>query len=90
MLDDLKPRHKRLVFDLVEEAGFDTTDWIESFNSSKRYKANPKYCYEWAYLQPDLVILNLWHPNMVEENGRIVHRANFRSDADFHRRISGK
>jgi hypothetical protein len=91
MLQDLRPLRKHLVFDLVEEAGFDTTDWIDSFSSPTGYKANPKYCYEWAFVQPGrLIILNLWHPRMIEEDGRIVTRSNFRSDAEFHRNMSGK
>ncbi|GGN51469.1 hypothetical protein GCM10011349_24050 [Novosphingobium indicum] len=91
MLADLKPHRKDLVFDLVEEAGFDTTDWVESFKHAAGYKANPKYCYEWAYVQPGkLIILNLWHSNMDEEHGQIVHRGTFRADAEFRRLKGGK
>ena len=91
MLHTLRPRRKRLVFDLVHEAGFDTTDWIESYGSPQGFKANPKYCYEWSYLQPGrLIILNLWHPNMVEEDGQITYQANFRLEAEYHRRTSMK
>ena len=90
-LSDLKPRSKQLMFDLVEAAGFDMTDWRESSNDPRGPKANPKYCYEWAYMEPGkLIILNLWHPSMVEEHGRIIQRANFRLDAEFHRRVSRK
>lgn len=91
MLADLKPSRKQLVFDLAEEAGLDMGDWRDSSNDPRGYKANPKYCYEWTYLEPGkLVILNLWHAEMVEENGRIVQRANFRADAEFHRTTSLK
>ena len=91
MLSDLMPRQKLLVFDLVEEAGLDMTDWVRSSNDSRGPKANPKYCYDWSYVEAGkLIILNLWHPNMVEEEGRIVQRANFRADAEFHRNVSRK
>jgi len=91
ILSDLRPKTKALVFDLVEAAGLDTSDWIVSSNDRRGPKANPKYCYEWSFLQPGkLIILNLWHGNMAEEGGRIVHRENFRSDAEFHRRVSRK
>lgn len=91
VLSDIRPRAKELVFDLVDAAGFDTADWIASSNDPRGPKANPKYCYEWAFLQPGkLVILNLWHRNMVEENGHIIQRENFRSDAEFHKRVSRK
>lgn len=81
-LQTLRPIRKDMVFDLVEEAGFDTTDWI---NSARRcaVKANPKYCYEWSFVQPGKVaILNLWW-DMLEEDadGSIVHSHNFRTDA---------
>src|SRR4051794_2647836 len=90
-LSDLKPRSKQLMFDLAEEAGFDMTDWRQSSNDPRGPKANPKYCYEWSYIEPGkLIILNLWHPSMVEEDGRIIERANFRADAAFHRAVSRK
>lgn len=91
MLRDLKPTARRQVFDLVEEAGIDVTDWIESSNDSRGYKANPKYCYEWSFIQPGkLVILNLWYSAMREDQGRIVQRNNFRADAEHHRTVTRK
>jgi len=81
-LESLKPTRKDKVFDLVEEAGFDTSDWIASAHNCP-VKANPKYCYEWAFVEPDKVaILNLWW-DMFEElpDGSIAHRHNFRADA---------
>lgn len=90
-LSDLRPRSNQLMFDLAEEAGFDMSDWRDSSNDPRGPKANPKYCFEWAYVEPGkLILLNLWHPNMVEEEGRIVQRANFRSDAEFHRTVIHK
>lgn len=81
-LEQIRPQTKYKVFDLVEEAGFDTTDWIESFSQPTRYKANPKYCYEWSFVEPDKVaILNLWFGSMRLENGQIFQRNNFREDA---------
>lgn len=88
---DLKPIQRHHVFDLVDQAGFDVGDWIASSNDPRGPKANPKYCYEWSFIEPDrLIILNLWHPAMVEEAGRIVIRDNFRSEAEFHRTINRK
>ena len=81
-LESLKPTRKDKVFDLVEEAGFDTSDWIASAQNCP-VKANPKYCYEWAFVEPGKVaILNLWW-DMFEEmpDGSITHRHNFRADA---------
>lgn len=81
-LQNLRPTRKHKVFDLVEEAGFDTSDWIASARRCA-VKANPKYCYEWAFVEPGKVaILNLWWDMFEEQpDGSIVHRHNFRADA---------
>ena len=81
-LQELRPRRKHKVFDLAQEAGFDTTDWMTSARRCA-VKANPKYCYEWAFVEPGKVaILNLWWDMFDEEpDGSIVHRHNFRADA---------
>jgi|TARA_R100000501_G_scaffold13654_5_gene25019 hypothetical protein len=80
--DELRPTRKVHVFDLAEESGFDTTDWIHSSNDPRGFKANPKYCYEWSFVEPGKVaILNLWYENMLEENGLIVQHNNFRENA---------
>lgn len=78
----LRPTHKYKVFDLVSEAGFDTSDWVASARNCA-IKANPKYCYEWAFVEPGKVaILNLWWDMFHERSdGAIVHEHNFRADA---------
>lgn len=87
----IKPTKKEIVFDLVQLAGFDVSDWIESSNDSRGHKANPKYCYEWSFVEPNQVaILSLWHDTMVLEQGQIVHRGNFRVDAESHRGKKGR
>ncbi len=87
----IRPTARKLVFDLVEEAGLDVTDWIESFKKGSGYKANPKYCYEWSFIEPGkLVILNLWFSGMRPEAGRIVLNANYRADAKFNRSVLKK
>ena len=81
-LESLRPTRKDNVFDLVESAGFDTADWIASARNCP-IKANPKYCYEWAFVEPGKVaILNLWW-DMFDEgaDGSITHSHNFREDA---------
>ena len=87
----IKPTARQQVFELVKEAGFDVSDWIASSRDPRGFKANPKYCYEWSFIQPgELVILNLWYSAMQEENGRIVQRNNFRADAEHHRAVTRK
>lgn len=81
-IEAIRPTRKDLVFDLVEEAGFDTSDWIASSSQPHAFRANPKYCYEWSFVEPGkVVILNLWFANMRFEDGRILQHNNFRADA---------
>src|SRR5205809_3448342 len=81
-LESLRPTRKDYVFDLVEEAGIDVSDWIASSNDARGHKANPKYCYEWSFVEPNrVVVLNLWYDQMHDEGGLIVQRNNFRQDA---------
>lgn len=90
-LESIRPNNKLLVFDLVEHAGLDMSDWIASSNDHRGPKANPKYCYEWSFVEPgQVVILNLWHEAMTMEVGEIVQRGNFRADALSHRGPTGK
>ena len=69
--------------DLVEEAGIDITDWAKSSNRGKKWAAaNPKYCYEWAFIETGkVVVLNLWF-DLMQEPG-ICERALF-TNVDTH------
>ena len=90
-LDDLKPKNNCKVFDLAQQAGFDVSDWIASSNDKRGHKANPKYCYEWSFVEPGkVVIFNLWFANMLSEDGLIRQRGNFRADAASHSGSKGK
>lgn len=85
MLDDIRPTRKYLVHDLVREAGLDVSDWSNGKRGAAGARTNPKYCYEWAFIEPgNAIVLNLWHVLLEEEpDGRIVHRGNFREDAEI-------
>lgn len=87
----LKPTRKEIVFDLVNSLGYDVSDWIATATNPSKIRANPKYCYDWSFVQPDLIaIFNLWHDAMRIEGEEIVYRDNFRANAEFHRRNGGK
>ncbi len=76
---ELKPTSQRRVIDLVRQAGVDVSDWSNYEHGASKPGANPKYCYEWAFVQPGtLVVLNLWYESMVEVNGAIEQHFNFR------------
>jgi 5-methylcytosine-specific restriction enzyme A len=88
---DIRPTKRDLVFDLVKAAGVDVSDWIASSKNPRAYRANPKYCYEWSFVEPrKLAVLNLWHSEMSVDNGRVVRKGNFRADADRQRLPGGK
>ena len=55
--EELKPTEKQLVMDLVEAAGVEVSDWANSSRGAKGAAANPKYCYEWSFLQPNRIIV---------------------------------
>jgi 5-methylcytosine-specific restriction protein A len=81
-ITDLRPTKKYLIFDLASEAGFDVSDWISSAKNFNLRKANPKYCYEWSFVEPERVaIFNLWHREMQESGDDITYSGNFRADA---------
>lgn len=90
-LESLKPRQKHLVFDLVESTGFDVSEWVNSSKNGHKFKANPRFCYEWSFLEPDkIAILNLWYSVMEERDGEISYQANYRGDAEANRLGGGK
>ncbi|SFS34862.1 HNH endonuclease [Brevundimonas viscosa] len=84
-LESLRPTVKDPVLDLVRRAGHDVSDWsASSSRGAAGARTNPKYCYEWAFIEPGAgIVLNLWHQALsVTPAGQIVHRENFRADAD--------
>lgn len=75
---EMIPTHSIRVMDLVRGAGVDVSDWSNYKGGAAREAANPKYCYEWAFVQPDRVVaLNLWLQDMVEpEEGGVEYMLN--------------
>lgn len=84
-IDALRPARKDRVIDLVRAAGLDVSDWSNSSRGEAGASTNPKYCYEWVFVEPgNTIVLNLWHVLLMEDaDGRIVHRGNFREDAEI-------
>lgn len=65
-----KPTKSSRLIDLVEAAGVDVSDWA-NFRRGEQWKAaNPKYCYNWSFLEPGKVLVAcLWIDSMLKENG---------------------
>lgn len=72
---ELEPQSHPLVMDLVAEAGLDISEWGGN-------AANPKFCYEWCFVSPTTVVLNLWHDLLTEADGFIVQNLNYRKHAE--------
>ncbi len=77
------PKSIGRVIDLVREAGVDVSTWKDYAGGKAREAANPKYCYEWAFIQPGrVVVLNLWHDSMQEKDGTVFQDINMRERAE--------
>lgn len=79
---EIIPKKRKRVIDLVSTAGVNVDDWENFKGGSKKAASNPKYCYEWAFVEPGkVVVLNLWYETLVERNGKIVRDLNMRESA---------
>ena len=79
--DSLRPRKPLRVMDLVAAAGVDVQPWATSSRGPVcTPAANPRYCYEWAFMQPGrVIVLNVWHKQLREENGNVWCDLNLRA-----------
>jgi hypothetical protein len=89
--DQLRPTESRRVMDLVRDAGIDVSDWANYAGGPNRAASNPKYCYEWAFVRPErVVVLNVWFGQLDERDGAITIEGNIREDAEFYSQEGGK
>jgi len=80
VLDDLKPTKQQRVIDLVSAAGVDVRDWAHFEGGEKRAASNPKYCYEWSFVESGrIIVLNLWYAAMRERKGVVFMDLNLRN-----------
>jgi 5-methylcytosine-specific restriction protein A len=78
---ELLPVQKRKVIDLVSAAGIDVSDWGNFKGGHARASTNPKYCYNWAFIEPGkVIVLNLWHSEMQEQHGLVFQDINYRAN----------
>lgn len=84
VLEELKPRQSQRVIDLVSAAGVDIADWsVSSKGPVKTPASNPAHCYEWSFIEPgQVVVLNVWHPEIREADGKIWCKLNLRAWAE--------
>jgi len=72
IIDDLKPTRKLLVMHLLDQAGFDVSDW--SKYKGKHAASNPK-SYNWSFEQAgEKVAVCIWYPDIKPNGNEICHR----------------
>jgi hypothetical protein len=73
-LSEIVPTNSPRMIDLVEAAGVDISDWGNFKGGKKKAASNPKYCFEWSFVEPKkVVVLNLWHDFMEENDDGARH-----------------
>ena len=84
-LDNIRPRRWQRVIDLVQATGINTSDWANCIGGKEKAASNPKYCYNWVFIEPQrkLVVLCLWFENMQERDGAIMQVLNPRESARY-------
>ena len=78
-LKSIEPGSHRRVMDLVREAGVNVDDWVNFKKGPNRERAasNPKYCYDWAFVEAgNVVVLNLWFDSMRRNGDAITQSIN--------------
>lgn len=66
VLESLRPRGLQTIYELVKQAEMNVTDWA-NYSKPNKPAANPRYCYEWSFIEPGkVVVLPLWHYNLKE------------------------
>lgn len=85
MLNELLPKTKTNVIDLLRLAGQDVSHWSFKADGSPvdEPASNGAYCYEWAFGSgTDGIVLCVWHRSLVAINDRIEYRENLRRLGD--------
>jgi 5-methylcytosine-specific restriction enzyme A len=72
---ELRPTARARVYDLVTEAGIDTSPWADYAGPPA---ANPKYCYQWAFESGHATVLNVWHKDIQDVRGSLELAHNMR------------
>jgi 5-methylcytosine-specific restriction protein A len=78
-LSEIMPKKRNRVIDLVSAADVNTDDWKNFKGGPQKAASNPKYCYEWAFVEPEkVVVLSMWHAALDKRDGKIVRDFNIR------------
>lgn len=78
-LTELQPTTKGRVIDLLRDAKVNVSDWKNFAGGRAKEAANPKYCYNWSFVEPQkLVAVCLWFGDLLQNGSLIYHDKNFR------------
>lgn len=72
-----RPTRLDYIYDVVREAGIDVSPWHAG---KGHYRANPHYCYRWAFEGASSVVLCLWYYSLSEVHGVWTCSGNARQD----------
>ncbi len=89
-LAELKPTKLHFVMDLVATAGIDVSDWSSFKGGPTKARANPKYCYEWAFDDGEKVVITLWYDELTREDGVFERRINLDAHVKAERNANRK
>ena len=72
--DELKPAKKFLVIDLLKSLGMDVSAWARFKGGAARAASNPKFCYNWSFIQPgEFIVICLWYRGLRSEGQRLYY-----------------
>jgi 5-methylcytosine-specific restriction enzyme A len=82
VLSELTPKAPLRMIDMVRSAGVDIRDWGNFKGGQAKAASNPKYCYEWSFIEPGkVVVLNFWHASIKEHDATVSRQINMRERA---------
>ena len=84
MKEDLQPTQHERVIDLVQKAGIDISSWGDFKGGKEHAASNPKYCYEWSYVNQKnkVIVLNIWYSDIKFNSGIFTYDFNPRLTAE--------
>jgi 5-methylcytosine-specific restriction protein A len=75
-LSEIEPTKNLLLIDLLRTVGVDVSDWANCKRGPSYAASNPKYCYEWSFVEPGrFVVLTIWYVNLRAEVDRTIYTA---------------
>jgi 5-methylcytosine-specific restriction protein A len=74
-LEELRPTRKQYIMDMVADAGLDVSDWGNFKGGPSKARANPKYCYEWAFVDAGkAVVVTLWFASLAQTMDGVIEQ----------------